>query len=277
MPRLREALKILLDEAVPIEVRLDILFPPKGTNFIKGLGKAIATPILLMAYPEKYGVWNAPSQLALESLNMLPRFPKGPSFANKYIQINEALNEIKETYNQSLWRVDAVLGQIAGRDIFHVTREENAELSEGEELVEAGNSTEFAFEKYLEDLILKHWSLTDVAHEYDLIEEDGDLLSQQYRTSVGTIDILAKSKDGEEWLVIELKKGATSDMVVGQTLRYMGWIKANLCDNNESVRGLIIAKDFDSKMQHAISMVDDISLMKYTVDFKLDTVERKLN
>jgi len=37
------------------------------------------------------------------------------------------------------------------------------------------------------------------------------------------IDILAVSKDQKELLVVELKKGRASDVVVGQIQRYMGF------------------------------------------------------
>jgi restriction system protein len=51
-----------------------------------------------------------------------------------------------------------------------------------------------------------------------------------------------KTKCGRRYLVIELKKGRSSDVVVGQILRYMGFIKNELAVNGESVRGIIIDK-----------------------------------
>ena len=77
MARLREAIRILLDESQPLEKRLDVLFPPNKPNYIKGMGKAIATPILLVVYPDKYGVWNEPSQKGLKQLGLLPEFGRG--------------------------------------------------------------------------------------------------------------------------------------------------------------------------------------------------------
>jgi len=41
-------------------------------------------------------------------------------------------------------------------------------------------------------------------------------------TNAGTIDILAISNDRKKLLVVELKRGRVSDVVVGQLLRYMG-------------------------------------------------------
>src|SRR6266567_5427112 len=95
MARLREAIRILVDESQPLENRLNVLFPlnKHKPNYIKGLGKAVATPILLVVYPGKYGVWNKPSQQGLERLNLLPHFSGGASFADKYMMINKVLND----------------------------------------------------------------------------------------------------------------------------------------------------------------------------------------
>ena len=46
MDKLRGALKILLDEDRPLKDRLDFLFPKNKPSHIKGLGRAIVTPIV---------------------------------------------------------------------------------------------------------------------------------------------------------------------------------------------------------------------------------------
>jgi len=53
MTKLKNALKILLDEEKPIEERLNFLFPKNKAGYIKGLGRAIVTPILMVVYPTK--------------------------------------------------------------------------------------------------------------------------------------------------------------------------------------------------------------------------------
>jgi hypothetical protein len=112
MARLREAIRILVDENQKLEKRLNVLFPlnKHKPKYIPGLGKAVATPILLVVYPGKYGVWNEPSQQGLERLNLLPQFSGGASFADKYMMINKVLNDLARQYNLSLWQVDGVLG-----------------------------------------------------------------------------------------------------------------------------------------------------------------------
>ena len=70
-------------------------------------------------------------------------------------------------------------------------------------------------EKHLEDFLVRDWPQTALAKEYDIYEEDGEQAGQQYSTDTGAIDILAVSKDKKTLLVIELKMGRASDVVVG--------------------------------------------------------------
>jgi hypothetical protein len=52
----------------------------------------------------------------------------------------------------------------------------------------------FYMEKQLEDFIISNWNETELGKKYDLIYEEGTLISQQFRTDIGIIDILAKDK-----------------------------------------------------------------------------------
>lgn len=125
----------------------------------------------------------------------------------------------------------------------------------------------FYMEKQLEDFIVENWSNTEFGKKYDLIYEDGTLVSQQYKTDIGIIDILAKDKNTGSYVVIELKKNQTSDDTVGQIARYMGWIKATKGDID--VRGVIIAGSFDQKLHFARMMLKNIEVFSYEVNFKL--------
>ena len=125
----------------------------------------------------------------------------------------------------------------------------------------------FYMEKQLEDFIISNWENTKFGAQYDLIHEDGELISQQYPTDIGKIDILAMDKKSKNYVVIELKKNQTSDDTVGQLLRYMGWIKKNKQD--EGVKGIIVAGQFDNKLDHARSMIPNCEVFLYEVDFKL--------
>lgn len=128
----------------------------------------------------------------------------------------------------------------------------------------------FALEKQLEDFLVQNWKSTELGKRYNIYEEDGEMVGQQYATDTGQIDILAISKDKKELLVVELKKGRVSDVVVGQIQRYMGYAKEELAEENQIVRGVIIAFEDDVKIRRALSVTQNIDFYTYKVNFKLE-------
>ena len=127
----------------------------------------------------------------------------------------------------------------------------------------------FALEKHLEDFLVKNWNQSELGKHYDIYEEDGELVGQQYPTDTGSIDILAISKDKKTLLVVELKKGRVSDNVVGQILRYMGYVSEELAEENQQVKGAIIASEEDLRIKRALSVTRNIDFYRYQVNFKL--------
>jgi len=127
----------------------------------------------------------------------------------------------------------------------------------------------FAIEKHLEDFLVQNWAQTELGKEYDIYEEDGERVGQQYPTDTGPLDVLAISKDKKRLLVVELKKGRASDAVVGQTLRYMGYVQEELADQGQIVQGIIIALEDDPRIRRALTMMPSISFYRYQVNFKL--------
>ncbi len=127
----------------------------------------------------------------------------------------------------------------------------------------------FAMETHLEDFLVKNWAHTDLGENYDIFVDDDERVGRQYPTDTGPLDLLAVSKDRKQLLVVELKKGRASDAVVGQALRYMGWVKEQLAQEGQSVTGAIIALDDDPRIRRAISMVPEIDFYRYQISFKL--------
>lgn len=126
----------------------------------------------------------------------------------------------------------------------------------------------FALEEHLEEFLVKNWAHTELGRDYDIYEEDGEK-AQQYQTDTGPLDILAVSKDKKRLLVVELKKGRASDAVVGQTLRYMGFVQNELADESQTVLGAIIAHEDDQRIRRALMMTPSITFYRYQVSFKL--------
>jgi restriction system protein len=133
--------------------------------------------------------------------------------------------------------------------------------------VDVENPVSFVLEKHLEDFLVGNWKNTAIGQELDIYAEDGEIVGQQYPSDTGPIDILAVSKDGTELVVIELKRGRVSDVVVGQILRYMGYVKE--LDPTKTVRGIIIGSDDDLRLRRALAMTPTIEYYRYEVDFRL--------
>jgi restriction system protein len=129
--------------------------------------------------------------------------------------------------------------------------------------------TNFALEKHLEDFLVQNWEQTELGKKYNIYAEDGELIGQQYQTDTGNMDILAISKDQKELLVVELKKGRASDAVVGQILRYMGYVSQELAESGQSVKGVIIALEDDIRIRRALAMTQGIQFYRYQISFKL--------
>jgi len=269
MNKLKKALKILLNEEVSIEKRLNILIPKNKDNYIKGLHRSVITPIMMVVYPTKYGVYNRRSDEGLTKVGLMPKHGKGAAFSRKYIEINKVLNGLASENNMSLFELDSVWWRVTDGYKPIETKEEKQENEE----IETG----FALELHLRRFLVDNWEKTKFGKKYEIISEDGEIIGEEYQTKeVGNIDILVKNKTKKEWVVIELKKGQSNDAVVGQTLRYMGWVERKLIKKGESVKGIIIVKEVDNKLKSALSFLKDkvnIDCFAYKVQFSLNEVE----
>jgi restriction system protein len=130
------------------------------------------------------------------------------------------------------------------------------------------DASSFALEEHLEEFLISNWERTELGRDFDIYEEDGEK-AQQYQTDTGPLDILAISKDKKRLLVVELKKGRASDAVVGQTLRYMSYVKDELAEEGQTVSAVIIAHEDDPRLRRALSQVPHIEFYRYEVSFKL--------
>ncbi len=259
MDTLRNALKHLLDESIPLARRFD-----DTLGKIRGLGKALATAILLVAYPEKYGVWNSISESGLKILDIWPDFERGTTLGQKYEQINEIFTYLSTELNIDFWMLDWLWWDL-------VEQQENADVEEPPEVVLQTQT--FRLERHLHDFLADNWEQTELAHEWAIYSEDNnEMTGYEYPTGIGRIDILARHKSNGSWLVIELKRNRAADKVIGQLFRYMGWVREHLAANNEPVYGLIIASEIDNKLKYAIKGANhgDISLMLYRMHFSLE-------
>jgi hypothetical protein len=191
--------------------------------------------------PPRYGTsWVFKEYMVAPSAEGVQLQAGGKAISNE--TLDSDLQEILEIYRNSLEKG---------------VRDESSVISKGL----------FYMEQQLEDFIISNWDSTSLGNEYELIYEDGTLISQQYITPVGRMDILAKDKKTGSYVVIELKRNQTSDDTIGQITRYMGWVKQELGD--DGVKGVIIAGSYDQRLDYARVMMPELDVFIYEVQFNL--------
>ena len=57
--------------------------------------------------------------------------------------------------------------------------------------------------------------------------------------------------------------------MVGQILRYMGYVQDELAEPDQQVRGIVIALDDNQRLRRALAMVPNVDFYRYQISFKL--------
>jgi hypothetical protein len=262
----------LLDEDKNSIDRLDNVL--SGDKHIVGFGRAIATSVLMDFKPEKYCLWNGKTMMGFSALGIeIPT--KGLSNGEIYSKAMKELKrliQLKPGFN--FLYIDLFLHTIAaedeGIDVLN-TITQGLDISIDPHMsVDELKNMEFVMEKYLEEFIESNFDKIDFGVKLELYQDEENT-GRQYSTTTGYIDLLAIDQETKEFVVIELKKGKTSDAVVGQILRYMSWVQENLADN-KPVKGIIIAKEKDKNLEYALKLTNNIDLFLYNVNFNIEKI-----
>lgn len=261
---LREALSLLLDERVPIAGRLT-----EAADMVSGIGKAVATAVLHVAHPDRYGVWNNTSEGGMKTVGLWPAFDRGLTFGERYALVNDVLQRTAAAVGVDLWTLDAlwyVVLKTGEPGPLVPPPPTHPEPDEGDGL----GASRFGLERHLQDFLRDNWARTSIGEEWEFYTEPGDPeAGYEYPCDVGRIDLLARHRERGDWLVIELKRGQGSDQTVGQVLRYVGWVRRHLAEGDEEVRGLIVARGADDQLRYAVDTLPFVDLQFYEVEFTL--------
>ena len=103
--------------------------------------------------------------------------------------------DISHRLNIDLWTLDALWWRIGDGS---VKDSENINAINSEKVEDP---LIFGLELYLHEFLRDNWDRTELGKEWNLYEEDGEVVGFKYRTNdVGEIDLLAKHKRKKEWL-----------------------------------------------------------------------------
>jgi len=152
-----------------------------------------------------------------------------------------------------------IISQVFDEEIDHVDSFEN-------------DASTFALENHLRDFLKNNLDKLKILDStLQLYKDEDGRDGVEFPTEAGIIDILAIDQNSIP-VVFELKVGKGPDRTVGQILRYMGWVKQNL-PNGENVYGIIVASKMNDKLKYAASMVSQIYLYEYSIDFNISKIE----
>lgn len=130
--------------------------------------------------------------------------------------------------------------------------------------------SEFAYEKDLQNFLSKNLYLIEPGLK---LYEEEDISGIEFPVGNRFVDILAFDNKNN-YVVIELKVSRGYDRVVGQILRYIAWIKKKHADENQIVRGIIVAREISEDLKLACSEISNIDLYEYKLSVSLDKINK---
>jgi endonuclease len=131
--------------------------------------------------------------------------------------------------------------------------------------VDSSEASQFAYEQDLRDFLVRNLSLIEPGLK---LYSDEGITGVEFPVGRRYIDILAVDRDGG-YVVIELKVSKGYDRVVGQLLRYMGWVEKHHAEPSQRVRGVIVAKEITEDLKLACARVQGIQLYEYALSVTL--------
>lgn len=144
-----------------------------------------------------------------------------------------------------------------------------AESDEAEVAEPAAGSSEFLLEKDLQRYLAEN--LECIEPGLRLYEEE-DVLGIEFEAGNGRrIDILAVDRNNA-LVVLELKVSRGYDRVVGQLLRYMNWVRKELADPGQRVRGIIVCRTMSEDLRLACASIRDVELCEYSLSVTVSKV-----
>ena len=178
--------------------------------------------------------------------------------------------------NDLLFQIDSkkfrLYDQSSDPDPIYSRPKEDGEIAPVHKEKEVENGNEFAYEKDLQNFLGKNLSLIEPGLSLYLEEE---ITGIEFPVGNRFIDILAIDRNNN-YVVIELKVSRGYDRVVGQILRYMAWIRKNHAEENQKVRGIIIAREISDDLLLACSETNNVELYEYNLSITLNKIMKNV-
>jgi len=130
-------------------------------------------------------------------------------------------------------------------------------------------SSQFALEKDLQRYLADNLQIIEPGLT---LFQDEELTGFEYPAGGGRrIDILAKDENND-FVVLELKVEKGYDRAVGQLLRYINWVRKELAEPGQKVRGIIVCRYMSEDLILACAGIKNIELLEYRLQVTVSRV-----
>ncbi len=246
------------DDGDLTEFSLEIV---KEAETIKGVSRSLVGKILAIYFPDIFITIYGLQDEILERIyeNYKPQFPNGVElyFRNNYLLLQlkkkYAPHMTNDEFSHFLWKIYGLLKK----------KQKKIQTDEKIDALET---------QHYQTLIHRNFKILFRGKlKYYDPERQNEKYGRFDTQEVGEMDFLAVDEKNN-FVVIEIKRHST-DKTVGQILRYMGWVKKNLCKNHQSVRGLIIAESKDNRLDYALIHVPNVKFKKMHLHVEIEGFE----
>lgn len=155
------------------------------------------------------------------------------------------------------------------REQEHQAEAQAEEAETSADAATVAGATEFLLEKDLQNFLARH--LERIEPGLRLFEDADGGRGVEYDAGGRRIDILAVDRNNA-FVVLELKVSKGYDRVVGQLLRYVNWVRQNLAEPDQRVRGMIVCRSMSDDLKLACSSIPDIELFEYQLSVSVTKV-----
>lgn len=118
------------------------------------------------------------------------------------------------------------------------------------------DGTFFVLENGIEEAVKVNLSKLQLRPAEEEIQQQCDL-----GIGIGRTDLICRDKN-DNYVVLELKVGQSSDAVIGQIMRYMGYIRENWASKEgKEVKGIVLSPSYDEHLYYAAQEAPNIQVL----------------
>ncbi len=122
----------------------------------------------------------------------------------------------------------------------------------------------------LDEFLYRNWLKVDWGSDLELYKTK-KRGGRRFPAGPWQIDFLAQDRKNKDLVVIHQKRNVSSDATVGQLLKHISWVKENIAEPGQNVRGIIVTRETDPALDYAVKNLKFIEVRTYStsVDFSL--------